>query len=97
MGNSALVAGVAIVVVTLLLLVLLLVLVLRRKKKQRREAREPRVEDKNPVYGMYFFAYTLLILILILVLILIGMYYFADGGHIDAGRSEVADNNYCYG
>ena len=42
-------------VVTVLLLILALVLVLRCKKNQRREAREPRVEDANPLYGMYYF------------------------------------------
>ena len=43
-------------VVTVLLLILALVLVLRCKKNQRREAaRAPRVEDANPLYGMYYF------------------------------------------
>ena len=60
----------------LFLLGLVIVLGLRRKKKkQQRTAREPRVEDENPVYGMY---------------------YFADGGHVDAGQSEVVDENVYY-
>ena len=60
-----------------LVVVFLIVLGLRRKKKkQQGTAREPRVEDENPVYGMY---------------------YFADGGHVDAGESEVVDECDYYG
>ena len=60
----------------LLLLAIVIVLGLRHKKKeQQRTAREPGVEDENPVYGMY---------------------YFADGGHVDAGKSEVTDDSYYY-
>ena len=40
--------------VLLLLALLVLFLVLRWKKKQRIE--DARVEDENPVYGMYYFA-----------------------------------------
>ena len=60
--------------VVLVLLVLVLVLVLRRRKKQR-TAKEIKAEDKNPVYGIY---------------------YFADGGNIDEGRSVVTDDNENY-
>ena len=31
-----------------------------------------------------------------IILILTGMYYFADGGRIDQGRSEVTDDNNAY-
>ena len=74
-GDLAAIGAVSTVLLLLALLVLVL-LVLRRKKKQRRKAaKAPRVEDKNPVYGMY---------------------YFADGGRIDQGRSEVTDDNNAY-
>ena len=70
------VASAVATVVLLLALVLVLVLVLVKKRNQRKEANEPKVEDENPIYGMY---------------------YFVDGGHIDAGRSEVVDDNDYYG
>ena len=49
---------------------------MRRNKRKQKAAVRPKVEDKNPVYGMY---------------------YFADGKHIDEGRSEVTDGNDYYG
>ena len=74
---TTVVASAVAAVILLLSLVLVLVLVWRCKKKnQRKEVNEPRVEDENPIYGMY---------------------YFVDGGHIDAGRSEVVDDNAYYG
>ena len=65
-------------VAAVLFLALAVVLVLRCKKKknQKREAREPRVEEMNQVYGMY---------------------YFADGQHIDYETAEVQDDNEYYG
>ena len=59
----------------LLLLTLVLVLLLRHRKKKR-TANQIKEEDKNPVYGIY---------------------YFADGEHIDESRSEAVDTNENYG
>ena len=47
----------AIVAVGLLFLLALVgVLVVRRNKRKQKAAVRPKVEDKNPVYGMYYFA-----------------------------------------
>ena len=69
-------ASLVAVAIVVLALVLVLVLVVRRNKRKQKAAVRPKVEDKNPVYGMY---------------------YFADGKHIDEGRSEVTDGNDYYG
>ena len=74
---SASIPALASFAVTVLFLVGVgLVLVLWRRKRQERVAKMTKAEDKNPVYGMY---------------------YFADGEHIDESRSEVVDNNENYG
>ena len=75
LGVLVLIPALASFAVTVLLLVVL-VLVFMRRKKQQRVAKLTKAEDKNPVYGMY---------------------YFADGEHIDERRSEVLDNNENYG
>ena len=75
-GDLALLAYLASFLGTfLLLLALVLVLVLSRRKKKR-TANQIKAEDKNPVYGIY---------------------YFADGEHIDESRSEAVDTNENYG
>ena len=75
-GGSALIPALASFGVTILfLLALVLVLVLRRRKRQI-VAKENNAEDRNPIYGMY---------------------YFADGEHIDESRSEFLDDNENYG
>ena len=44
------------VVIVLLLLAVVPVLVLRRRKSPLSAAEQKKPEDKNPVYGMYYFA-----------------------------------------
>ena len=76
-GVPVLIPALASFGVTVLLFVgVVLVLVFWRRKRQQRVAKLTKAEDKNPVYGMY---------------------YFADGEHIDESRSEVLDNNENYG
>ena len=43
-------------VIVLLILAVVLFLVLRRRKSPQSAAEQQKPEDKNPVYGMYYFA-----------------------------------------
>ena len=75
-GNFALLAYLASFLATILFLFTLVLVLLLRRRKKKRAANQIKEEDKNPVYGIY---------------------YFADGEHIDQSRSEAVDNNENYG